>query len=270
MQYNLQREYSYIKYLLPFLFYYIIFFYIPSLLVLFISFLKRNFIGGVEFKFTISNFTDYDYTSILSIFLKSTILNIPIILLLTILGFIFAFLIKSISNYKMQSLIIVLLAGLLASEGLVKVFSYNTFYSKIFGSWVDGSYIFQSFLCLLPIAILLIYFALNSISPFIYMAAFDLGSNNIKLATKIILPLIKKNIFSVLLISYTLISFNFLYPQMFLNGKTFLFGNYIKFLFMDIGDWPNSVITSILLLLGMIGIIFLLRYLLYYVIEKIS
>ncbi len=231
---------------IPFVSYYLVFFYIPLLFSSLIPFLKRDYTGGLINVLTIENLSQFDYEAFGEILLKGIALNVAVLFPLILVGFVCAYILQTMRNRRIADLCILFFLALFASEGLVKIFAYDIFYGNLLENSPYVSYTVQSCFCLLPISILLLYNGMHSVPSSIYEVSDDLGASYFQKALFVTLPMIKVHIILVQFLCFLIAFFNFLYSQMFLRGKMFLVGNYLKFLFFDIGDWPSSVISATL------------------------
>jgi len=209
---------------------FIIFFWVGSLIILFIfSFFKDVPGGGFIPAFTFENyvkiFTDPFYLIILS---KTLVIAIIITILTLIIGYPVAYKLARINPHKAAFFLVLVTIPFLTATifrvfGLVYVFGnygvVNSFLSyigagkvKLIWNWTGVIIGFLN--TLLPYAILSLYSCITQIDKSLEEAAYTLGANKLRTAWHVILPLIRSGVGTAAIFVFVIIMGTFEVPSL--------------------------------------------------------
>lgn len=269
----------------------ILFFLIPLLIILKISFAKvsnnvppySNLTNWKDDQFNITlNTENYFHIKDDLMYLKAYMQSLKISLISTILCLIFAFplawscyRVKKKSTKNLLLIFIIMpswisclvrvyaLMILLENNGLINNFlifskAINKPINIIYG---NTSVYIGSVYCYLPLMILPIYNALIKIDYLIIEAAYNLGANFLKIFFKIILPLTKHGIISgIALVSIPNLG-EYIIPELLGSSSTIMISKIIWQEFFNNHDWPVASALSIVIILSfLIPIILINKY----------
>lgn len=262
----------------PGLFWLVVFFVVPSLLILVYSFLERRAGGGVTWDFTLAWYAKLftpDEGSLMNdfliIFLRSFWWAFLTTVICLVIGYPLAFYIARQSpNVRNTMLFLImipfwtnflvrtyawkvilnnngLINTLLESLNLSKVAMINTPMAVIIGL-VYGS---------LPFMVLPLYASIEKFDYSLVEAAQDLGANYFHVFTRIFLPLTMPGIVAGSILVFIPEVGQYIVPTILGGGKVAMLGNILAQQFGAALNWPfGSAIAVVLMVLLMLGIIY--------------
>ncbi len=261
------------KYLiLPSLFWLVIFFVIPMLIVVAVSFAGRSAYGQIIFQWTTENYARFFDPLYISIFIQTLIVAVVTTLCTVLMGYPLAYYIARLPrhlrskglilcmipfwiNFLIRSyawVIILRTQGvintLLLKAGLIDLplqFLYN-----------EGAVMIGMVYALLPFMILPVYVSIEQLDRRLLEAAADLGASPFTAFRKITLPLTLPGIAAGTILVFISSLGMFVVPDVMGGSKAALVGNVIQNQFLSARDWPfGSALSILLALLSLILII---------------
>lgn len=259
----------------------ILFFIIPSILIVIYSFLERQFGGGVVWSFSLEAYIkllsptgETVLNDFVVIFLRSLWWALLTSVICLILGYPLAFFIATQPpSRRVAYLFLVmipfwtnflvrtyawkfilnnngLLNTILHSLGLPRVPIINTPTAVIIGL-VYGS---------LPFMVLPLYASIEKLDFHLVEAAQDLGAGYFRVFTRVILPLTLPGIAAGSVLVFIPVSGQYIVPTILGGGKVAMLGNLLAQQFGSAGNWPfGSALAVIFMVLLMVGVIYYLR-----------
>lgn len=261
------KKNNFFKYifLAPVVFYSITLILLPLIYILFLSFCKNDFYGGIIYTPTISNYIEIFNITYLKILLKSSLIALIATFICICISYPFALILRERSEktrnlmtklvmvpFLTNSLIrtygwIVLLrkngvinTGLLGT-GLIKA-PLNLMYNNL-GIVIGMSY------TLLPFMILPVCSSVFKIDNSLIEAAKDLGAKPISIFMSIIIPETISGVFNGSLMVFIPAIGYFFIADILGGGKVMIIGNLIKNQFLTARNWPFGSSISIFLIL---------------------
>lgn len=273
---NLITKYlsSILKYLatiFPALLWLIIFFVIPLLFIVVVSFSTRGEVGNIVYKFTLENYVKLLDPLYINIFLKSILIAIYTTVLCLLLGYPFAFIIANV-NKKFKPILLLLIIlpfwtnslvrtyamiVLLKTEGIINTLllhfhiiniPLNLMYNNI-------AVMIGMFYMMFPFMVLPLYTSIEKLDKRLLDAASDLGASPLNKFLKIILPLTKGGIVSGSILVFIPTLGLFFVTDLMGGSKVILMSNLIKNQFLTARDWPFGSAISVVLIIVMLSAI---------------
>jgi spermidine/putrescine transport system permease protein len=260
----------------------IIFTLCPSLFILILSFLKRDFYNLYTLEFTTGNYKDLFDPVFFSIFLHSFKLAFFSTLIILFISYPFAFiLVKLPEMYKKYILILVIIpfwtSSLIRAYSLIVILKTNGILNTLLISagiisqplnllYTDLSVYIGFIYTLLPFMILPVFVSLDHIDTQYINAAFDLGANKLQTFLYVILPLSLPGVIVGSILVFIPALALFYIPDLLGGARSVLIGNFIRDQFLVAMNWPLGASSSILLYI-MMG---LLLFLYFIIIKRIT
>jgi spermidine/putrescine transport system permease protein len=252
------------------------FLFIPLLLVLFVSFMLRGVYGGIEYTFTIENYTRFFDPLYLKILFVSLAIAAMTTVACIIFGYPFAYIIaRAPKKYRTLLLFLVIVPFwtnslirtyawivLLRTEGvinsiLIKISLISEPLSLLYN---DGAVLIGLIYTLFPFMVLPLYASIEKLDKSLLEAASDLGAKSLQTFVKVTLPLTMPGIVAGSLLVFIPTLGLFFIPDLMGGAKTMMIGNLIKNQFLTARDWPfGSAMSMILMLITLIMIAFYVR-----------
>ncbi|HEX9925454.1 MAG TPA: ABC transporter permease [Anaerolineae bacterium] len=261
----------------PSVFWLIIFFVAPLIIVLVVSFSKRSLLGVVEYDFNLENyrrvFSDVIY---LRIFWRSLWLAIVNTVLCLVVAYPFAFYIARQTPSR-QNFLIFLVMVPFWTNFLIRTYAliFLVRDTGLFNNFLIGLGIIDEPLTVmftqtgvmlgmlygyLPFAILPLYASIEQLDFNYVQAAQDLGANGVRVFLRIILPLTMPGVVAASIITFIPTMGAYVTPDLMGGGNTFLIGNLLQQQFMTVRDWPfGSALGIVLMILVLIATIIYFR-----------
>ncbi len=268
----------------PGLFWLLVFFIIPSILILLYSFLERREGGGVTWTFTldayIKLFTPTEgalFNDFVLIFIRSFWWAFLTTVICLVVGYPFAFYIARQSPVIRNSMLFLVMIPFWTNF-LVRTYAWKFILNNngLINSVLDGLNLPKIALINTPLAVIigLVYGSLPfmilplyaSIEKFDYSlveAAQDLGANYFRVFTRVFLPLTMPGVVAGSILVFIPEVGQYVVPVILGGGKVAMLGNILAQQFGPALNWPfGSAIAVVLMVLLMIGIVY------YFSIEK--
>ncbi len=262
---------KYLATILPALIWMGVFFIIPLLFIVIVSFSTRGEFGNIVYKFTFSNYTKLLNPLYLNIFLKSILIAIYTTLLCLFLGYPFAFIMANV-NKKIKPLLLLLIILPFWTNSLVRTYAMivllrtegiiNTvlLHFHIINLPLDLMYnniavMIGMLYMMFPFMVLPLYTSIEKLDKKVLDAASDLGATPIYKFLKITLPLTKGGIVSGCILVFIPTLGLFFVTDLMGGSKVILMSNLIKNQFLTARDWPFGSAISVILIVFMLSII---------------
>jgi len=245
---------------------------LPCALIFVLSFFERGIYGGIDYIFTLENFTRAADPLYLSIFLKSARIAGFAALAALLVAYPAAYAISRAprawqatllflailpfwSNYLIRTYAWIVL---LNREGLLnqgfQLLGYagepvNMLYSE---STVILGLVYNY----VPFVILAIYSSISRLDPQLWEASEDLGASRLQTFWRVILPQTAPGIAAGLVFVFVLSIGNFVTPDLLGGGRVQMVGNLIYDQFLTARDWPFGAALSFVLISIMMALLF--------------
>jgi spermidine/putrescine transport system permease protein len=249
---------------------------IPCGLVLALAFFQRGIYGGVDYSFTLENFSRVFDPLYAGIFLRSARIAGTATAIAVVLGYAAAYAIASCrrslqpvllffavlpfwSNYLIRTYAWVVL---LNREGLVtqllRWFGYEGEPPSML--YTEGAVIAGLVYNYLPFVILACYAPLSRLNPELAEASRDLGGSAFITFRRIVLPLTLPGIAAGAVFVFVLSIGNFVTPALLGGGRFQMIGNLVYDQFLTANDWPFGAALSMALIAIMMLLLFVQAY----------
>lgn len=246
----------------------------PNILIILISFTKRDSEQLINLSFTLENLSQAFSPLFLKVYFKSLKIGTITVILCLIFGYIYALLIYREKNKFIKYFLLVAIiipfwtSSLIRTYSIIFIIKLNGFLNQILLAtglinsplhmlYSEGAVIFGFVYTLIPFMIIPIFLSLRKIDYSLIESAKDLGASSANIFLKIILPLSSNGVISgcsMVLLS----SLGMFYLSDLLGGsKNIMIGNLIKDQILLNSNWNlGSAISIILYLIVIFGIIF--------------
>ena len=253
------------------------FFLFPLGIILIYSFAERGVYGGIEWVFTLENYSRaFD-----PLYIKILWRSLGIALLTTILclagGYPLAYFIACASA-KWKNLLLILLIIPFWTNFLIRTYAWIVLLQEqglINSSLLQFGIIREPLNLLynlkavmlgmvygyLPFMVLPIYASLEKLQPALLEASMDLGANRIKTFLNVTIPLSAPGIAAGVVLVFVPTIGEFVIPDLLGGAKSILIGNIITNQFLTARDWPfGAAITFLLVIFVLLGLRIFLKF----------
>lgn len=245
---------------------------LPCALIFVLSFFERGIYGGIDYVFTLENFTRATDPLYLGIFLKSGRIAGFAALTALLIAYPAAYAISRAprawqatllflailpfwSNYLIRTYAWIVL---LNREGLLnqgfKLLGYDG--EPINMLYSESTVILGLVYNYVPFVILAIYSSISRLDPQLWEASEDLGASRLQTFWRIILPQTAPGIAAGLVFVFVLSIGNFVTPDLLGGGRVQMVGNLIYDQFLTARDWPFGAALSFVLISIMMALLF--------------
>jgi spermidine/putrescine transport system permease protein len=270
----------------------LLFFNLPILIVLFISFVERGRAGGIKLppQYTLENYFQFfnacttqfsgpqcDSFLYLGIFGGSVRIGLVVTLWCIVLGYPLAYFISKQKQIWRDALMILViipfwtnflvrtyaLKQVLATEGLLNSFLMNLHLVNqpldlLFNEFAGVVGVIYGYI---PFAILPMYASIEKFDHTLMEAAADLGASPRKAFLRVMLPMTLPGVVAALVLVFVPVVGAFITPDIMGGGKVEMIGTLINRQFGVARNWPfGSAMSLILMLLVLIGVIYYFRF----------
>jgi spermidine/putrescine transport system permease protein len=262
-----RRDRGLITFLLtPTLFWLILFFVLPLVIVLVVSFSKRSLLGVVEYDFNLNNYVRaFGQTVYLSILWKSTWLAIVNTVLCLLIAYPFSFFIARQTPSRQTILIFLVMVPfwtnflirtyalifIVRDTGLINtvLMELGIINEPLTMMFTQGAVLLGMVYGYLPFAILPLYASIEQLDFRYVQAAQDVGADGVRVFFRIILPLTMPGVVAASIITFIPTLGAYVTPDLMGGGSTFLIGNLLQQQFMTVRDWPFGSALGIILMI---------------------
>ncbi len=251
-----------------------IFFALPMLIVVAVSFATRNSYGQVIFNFTLANYQRFFEALYLRIFATTIFTAIVTTLITFVMGYPLAYTISILpKKWQQPCLILVMIPFwinflirsyawviILRSQGIINTLLLKIgFITKpLTLLYNDYAVMLGMIYALVPFMVLPIYVSIEQLDKRLLEAASDLGAPPLTAFRKITLPLTMPGIAAGSILVFISSLGMFVVPDIMGGAKSALIGNVIQNQFLAARDWPFGSALSIVL--GLLALVLILLY----------
>lgn len=245
---------------------------VPCLIIFFFSFFERGTYGGIDYNFTLENFTRAAEPVYRSIFFGSArIAGLATIIAILIAypaayaislapkdrqtRYLFLVMLPFWSNYLIRTYawIVLLNREGLINKGLTGLGVINEPLDILYNEFAVVTGLVYNYL---PFVILAIYASLQRLNPEIREASEDLGAPAWKTFARVTLPLTLPGVAAGAVFVFVLSIGNFITPDLLGGGRIQMVGNLIYDQFLSARDWPFGAALSLALIFIMMVLLF--------------
>lgn len=262
--------------LTPVTFWLLLFLFIPLLLILVVSFMKRGTYGGIEWTFTLENYARFFEPLYLNIIYTSVTIALITTVVCLVFGYPFAYIIAR-APIKHRTLLLFLIIIPFWTNSLIRTYAWiillrtegviNTILLKI-GLIAEpltllynsGATLLGFIYTLFPFAVLPLFASIEKLDNSYLEAAKDLGAKPWQAFINITLPLTLPGIVASSILVFIPTLGLFFISDLMGGAKTMIIGNLIKNQFLTARDWPfGSAASIILMVVTLLLIVFYLK-----------
>lgn len=253
----------------------LLFILLPNIIIIIISFLKKDNYNLIIFKFSFNNYLNLLDFLYIRVFVNSLFISFVTTIICLLIGYPFAWCLTKISDKK-KSLMLFFLFLPFWVNSLIRIYCLKIFLG--INGWLNNILLYLKIInypihiiytptaviiglvyILLPFMIVPIYSSFEKLDQLCIEAAKDLGAKSWKIFFYIIIPLTSSGIIAGCLLVF-LPSMGMFYISDLMGGsKNLLIGNIIKNQFLNIRDWPLGAATSTIITL-FTGILLILYF----------
>ncbi len=257
----------------PSMFWLTIFFVLPMLIVVAVSFAGRTAYGQVIFEWTLHNYIRFLDPLYISIFAQTLLVAVITTVCTILLGYPLAYYIAQLPKRLQQKGLILCMIPfwinflirsyawviILRSQGVLNtiLMKLDIISQPIQLLYNEGAVMLGMVYALLPFMILPVYVSIEQLDRRLLEAAADLGASPMTAFRKITLPLTMPGIAAGTILVFISSLGMFVVPDVMGGAKAALVGNVIQNQFLSARDWPFGSALSIVLALLSLVLIFL-------------
>ena len=240
-----------------------IFFIIPMLIVVAVSFASRTPYGQVVFNWTFSNYQRFAETLYISIFGQTLVVAFVTTVATILMGYPIAWSIAKLPKKWQQPGLVIVMAPflinflirsyawviILRSQGVINtiLLKLGLITTPLQMLYNEGAVMLGMIYALLPFMVLPIYVSIEQLDRRLLEAAADLGAAPMTAFRKITLPLTMPGIAAGTILVFISSLGMFVVPDVMGGAKSALIGNLIQNQFLSARDWPFGSALSIVL-----------------------
>ncbi|WP_238882400.1 ABC transporter permease [Clostridium sp. YIM B02551] len=252
----------------PVTFWMIIFFLIPAISILVISFCVRGEVGDIQYKFTLDNYRKLFNPLYIKIFFNSLMIAVSSTALCLIFGYPFAYIIAR-AHKKVKPILVMLvilpfwtnslvrtyaMIILLRSEGILNtiLLKLHIINAPIEIMYTNAAVMIGMIYMMIPFMVLPLYSSIEKVDESYIEAARDLGASKTSTFINVILPLTRAGIASGSLLVFIPTLGLFFISDLMGGSKVVLMSNLIKNQFLTARNWPLGSAISVVLIAVML------------------
>ncbi len=260
----------------PSAFWLIVFFLVPLLIVLAISFGKRGTYGGVVWELNLQNYLRFFDPLYLRIFARSIYIALATTFFCLLLGYPLAFFIARRPSRARNGLLMLLMVPfwtnflvrtyawilILRGEGLINLVlkSLGLIQAPLPLLYNDAAIIVGLVYGWLPDMVLPCYAAIERLDYSLVEAAQDLYANNVRAFLRVVLPLTAPGIVAGSILVFIPSLGAYVTPDLLGGAKSMMIGNLIQQQFLSVRDWPfGGAVSFVLMATMLVGTILYFR-----------
>ncbi len=254
----------------------LLFFFLPLLLVLVVSFAARGTYGGIVWRFGLTNYLDLLHPLYVRIFGQSVLFAGITTLLCLAMGFPLAYYMARTSP-KWQGVWVLLVMipfwtnflvrtyawmSILRAEGLLNtiLIQMGAIETPIEILYTNAAVLIGLVYGYLPFMVLPLYVAIERLDPRLVEAAWDLYASGWSVFRRVILPLTKPGVIAGCLLVFIPSLGAFITPDLLGGARTMMVGNLIQHEYLVVRDWPlGSAISFVLMLVVVVAMVAYVR-----------
>lgn len=248
-----------------------VFFIVPVIFIIAVSFCTRGETGEIIYSFTLSNYEKLINPLYTNIFFNSLLVAVFTTVLCLVFGYPFAYIVAR-ANKKYKPLLLLLIILPFFTNSLVRTYAMIILLRSegIINSYLMKLHLISEPLKLLynntavmigmtymmfPFMVLPLYASIEKLDKRFLEAAADLGASPLKVFLKIVLPLTKGGIISGSMLVFVPTLGLFFITDLMGGSKVVLMSNLIKNQFLTARNWPFGSAISVILILVMVAVI---------------
>jgi spermidine/putrescine transport system permease protein len=248
----------------PALFWLVIFFGAPLLIVLIVSFGKRGPFGAVIYTWTLDNYIRFLDPIYGRIFLRSIWIALVNTVLCLLVGYPLAYFIARQPRGRRNALLLLVMIPfwtnflvrtyawmiLLRDTGLINslLLAWGVISSPLPLLYNQQAVILGLFYGYLPFMVLPIYASIERLDFSLVEAAQDLGANALHTFRRVILPLTMPGVVAGCIIVFIPSLGAYITPDLLGGARTMMIGNLLQQQFLEVRDWPFGSAASFILM----------------------
>ncbi len=241
-----------------------IFLVLPCAIVFVYSFFERGTYGGIDYIFTLENYTRAADPLYLSILLTSAKIAVVTTLAALVIGYPAAYLIATAPKaWQMPLLILVMLPFwsnylirtyawivLLNNQGLINygLQELGVIVEPLPLLYNEFAIVVGLLYGYLPFMVLALYSSISRLNPEIFEASADLGASSLRTFVRVTVPLTVPGIAAGSVFVFVLSIGNFVTPNLLGGGRSLMVGNLIFDQFLSARDWPFGAALAFVLI----------------------
>ena len=242
---------------------------VPLLLVFAVSFATRGTYGGIEWTFTLANYTSIADPLYLRIFWRSLWLAVLTTVICLLMGFPLAYVIARAPK-RWQGILLFLVIipfwtnflvrtyawmFILRSEGLLSTVlsALGLTHEPLPLLFTDAAVLIGLVYGYLPFMVLPLYAALERLDPALIEAAWDLYARPFQVFTRVVLPLSKPGVIAGCVLVFIPSLGAYVTPDLLGGARSMMIGNLIQHQYLVVRDWPFGSALSFVLMAGVLA-----------------
>jgi spermidine/putrescine transport system permease protein len=258
--------------LIPAVLWMLVFMLLPLLLVFAMSFASRGLYGGVQWAFSLTNYTMLFDSLYLWIYGRSVLLAAATTIICLLIGYPLAYFIaRAPTRWQGVWLLLVVIPFwtnflvrtyawmfLLRTEGLLNTVLLNVgvIRTPVDILYTDWAVLIGLVYGYLPFMVLPLYAAIERLNRSVVEAAWDLYANGWSVFWRVMFPLTKPGVIAGCLLVFIPSVGAYITPDLLGGAKTMMVGNLIQHEYLVIRDWPfGSAISFVLMAVVVLGVL---------------
>jgi spermidine/putrescine transport system permease protein len=250
----------------------LVFMLLPLLLVFAMSFASRGLYGGVQWAFSLTNYTMLFDSLYLRIYGRSVLLAAATTAICLLIGYPLAYFIaRGPTRWQGAWLLLVIIPFwtnflvrtyawmfLLRTEGLLNTVLLNVgvIRTPVDILYTDWAVLIGLVYGYLPFMVLPLYAAIERLNRSVVEAAWDLYANGWSVFWRVMFPLTKPGVIAGCLLVFIPSVGAYITPDLLGGAKTMMVGNLIQHEYLVIRDWPfGSAISFVLMAVVVLGVL---------------
>lgn len=240
----------------------VVFFGIPNLYMLFLSFMQVGGYGGIVYHFTLSNYGQLFHWIEFKVIVNSLVFSVIVTFFCLLIGYPFAYIIATSSPRRKLILLFLVIVPfwtsslirtfalmfLISTEGFINsvLLSLHIIHQPLNMLYTWGATYVGQFYSMLPYMILPLFASLQGVMdhPEYMEAARDLGASAGKTFWRVVAPLTIPGITTGSLLVFIPTLGTFFIPLLMGGGGVVLVGNFIESQFLLADNWPYGAAAS--------------------------
>ncbi|UXR63911.1 ABC transporter permease [Bdellovibrio bacteriovorus] len=262
-------------FLLPAALWFTVFILLPLLIVVIVSFATRGTYGGIEWSWTLQNYSRAFSPTYLGIFLESFQLALVTTVVCLVLGVLISWAMATASPKLRQVYLMAIVLPFLTNL-VIRIYAIRMFVGaegplqaglELLGIPFDPYALTQNKVLVLygmvttylPFMVLPLYGAFEKFDFSLVEAAQDLGAGLWKILFSVILPNLKTALWAGALLVFIPSLGEYVIPDLLGGAKNMLYGNLITEQFLKSRDWPFGAALSVLMMVLLLAMAALFR-----------
>ena len=258
--------------LIPAVIWMLVFMLLPLLLVFAMSFASRGLYGGVQWAFSLTNYTMLFDSLYVWIYGRSVLLAAATTAICLLIGYPLAYFIaRAPTRWQGVWLLLVVIPFwtnflvrtyawmfLLRTEGLLNTVLLNVgvIRTPVDILYTDWAVLIGLVYGYLPFMVLPLYAAIERLNRSVVEAAWDLYANGWSVFWRVVFPLTKSGVIAGCLLVFIPSVGAYITPDLLGGAKTMMVGNLIQHEYLVIRDWPfGSAISFVLMAVVVLGVL---------------